>query len=154
MVRLFRPVPIGYGEAIAVAALGLCVNLVSAWLLRDSHDHHGHGHSDDHDHRHHGDNLRAAYIHVLADAADLGLAIAALVIAMYSHWVWTDPLVRLIGSFVIASSAFGLIRDLGATATSSVNKNLEGVIRSRLETRATAPPICICGRSVPATALP
>ena len=79
VVRLFHPVPIGYGEAIAVAALGLCVNLVSAWLLRDSHDHHGHGHSDDHDHHHHDNNLRAAYIHVLADAATSVLAIAALV---------------------------------------------------------------------------
>src|SRR3954467_14748626 len=67
-VRLVHPVPIAYSEAIAVAALGLGVNLVSAWLLRDTHDgHHGHGHS--HGHRHHDNNLRAAYVHVLADAA-------------------------------------------------------------------------------------
>src|SRR4051812_37725185 len=76
--RLVHPVPIAYGEAIAVAALGLAVNLVSAWLLRDSHDHHhGHGHSDGH--RHHDNNLRAAYVHVLADAATSILAILALV---------------------------------------------------------------------------
>src|ERR1700682_5594558 len=77
-VRLVHPVPIVYGEAIAVAVLGLAVNLVSAWLLRDSHDHdhyghdhHGHGHSHGHSdgHRHHDNNLRAAYVHVLADAA-------------------------------------------------------------------------------------
>ena len=151
-IRLVHPVAIAYGEAIAVAALGLGVNLVSAWLLRDSHDHdhHGHGHShgsshnsslgSSHDsspgHRHHDNNLRAAYIHVLADAATSVLAIAALVIAMYSQWVWADPAVGIIGSLVIASWAFGLIRDSGAVLLDvSVDKNLEAVIRDRLETR-------------------
>src|SRR4051794_10291301 len=76
MERLFSPVPIAYSEAIAVAVLGLAVNLVSAWLLRDEH----HDHHHDHGHHHHRDNnLRAAYIHVLADAATSVLAIAALV---------------------------------------------------------------------------
>jgi cation diffusion facilitator family transporter len=109
VIRLVHPVAIAYGEAISVAALGLGVNLVSAWLLRDSHDHdhHGHGHSHDHSHghRHHDNNLRAAYIHVLADAATSVLAIAALAIAMYSQWVWADPAVGIIGSLVIASRA-------------------------------------------------
>src|SRR5689334_2232423 len=90
VLRLINPVPIVYGEAMAVAALGLGVNLASAWLLRDSHDHHHHGHAhghshahdddDDHDHRghhhdHHDNNLRAAYVHVMADAATSVLAI-------------------------------------------------------------------------------
>jgi cation diffusion facilitator family transporter len=134
-VRLVYPVPIVYGEAIAVAALGLGVNLVSAWMLRDSHDHH-HGHAhDDHDH-HHDNNLRAAYVHVLADAATSVLAIAALVTAMYSHWVWTDPLVGIIGSLVIASWAYGLLRDCGAVLLDvSADKDLEAVIRDRLETK-------------------
>jgi cation diffusion facilitator family transporter len=133
-VRLVHPVPIVYGEAIAVAALGLCVNLVSAWLLRDSHDHH-HGHSHE-DHHHHDNNLRAAYVHVLADAATSVLAIAALVIAMYSNWVWTDPLVGIIGSLVIASWAYGLLRDCGSVLLDvSADKDLEAVIRDRLETR-------------------
>jgi len=144
VIRLVHPVAIAYGEAIAVAALGLGVNLVSAWLLRDSHDHdhhgHGHSHGSSHDsfpgHRHHDNNLRAAYIHVLADAATSVLAIAALVIAMYSQWVWADPAVGIIGSLVIASWAFGLIRDSGAVLLDvSVDKNLEAVIRDRLETR-------------------
>ena len=149
VLRLVHPVPIAYGEAIAVAVLGLAVNIVSAWLLRDTHDHdhHGHGHSHgdhDHDHdghshgahRHHDNNLRAAYIHVLADAATSVLAIAALMIAMYSQWVWADPAVGIIGSLVIASWAFGLIRDSGAVLLDvSVDKNLEAVIRERLETR-------------------
>jgi cation diffusion facilitator family transporter len=144
VIRLVHPVAIAYGEAIAVAALGLGVNLVSAWLLRDSHDHdhpgHGHAHGGSHGspsgHRHHDNNLRAAYIHVLADAATSVLAIAALVIAMYSQWVWADPAVGIIGSLVIASWAFGLIRDSGAVLLDvSVDKNLEAVIRDRLETR-------------------
>jgi cation diffusion facilitator family transporter len=135
-LRLVHPVPIAYGEAIAVAALGLCVNLVSAWLLRDDHDHHhGHGHAHD-DHHHHDNNLRAAYVHVLADAATSVLAIAALVTAMYSQWVWADPLVGIIGSLVIASWAYGLIRDSGSVLLDvCVDKDLEGVIRDRLETR-------------------
>jgi cation diffusion facilitator family transporter len=144
-VRLVHPVPIVYGEAIAVAVLGLAVNLVSAWLLRDSHDHdhhdhdhHGHGHSHGHSdgHGHHDNNLRAAYVHVLADAATSVLAIAALVTAMYSQWVWADPAVGIVGSLVIASWAYGLIRASGAVLLDvSADKNLEAVIRDRLETK-------------------
>jgi len=138
-VRLFHPVPIAYGEAIAVATLGLGVNLVSAWMLRDDHDHHhghGHHHDDHHGHHHHDNNLRAAYIHVLADAATSILAIAALVVAMYSQWVWTDPLVGIIGSCVIASWAYGLLRASGAVLLDvNADKNLETVIRDRIETK-------------------
>ena len=145
VLRLLSPVPIAYGEAIAVASLGLCVNIVSAWLLRDSHDHHhGHAHDEDDDHvhehdhhhdRHHRDNnFRAAYLHVLADAATSLLAIAALVIAMYSGWVWADPTVGIVGSIVIASWAYTLIRDAGSVLLDvSVDKKLERTIRARLE---------------------
>src|SRR3954447_25251400 len=111
--RLVRPVPIAYGEAISVAVLGLAVNLVSAWLLRD--EHHDHRHDRDHSHHHHRDNnLRAAYIHVLADAATSILAIPALVAAMVAQWAWADPAVGVIGSAVIASWAWGLMRASGA----------------------------------------
>ena len=136
--RLFHPVPIAFGEAIPIAVLGLFVNLASAWLLRDDYDHHhGHGHSHSHDaHHHHDNNLRAAYIHVLADAATSVLAIAALVIAMVSQWVWTDPVVGIVGSLVIASWAYGLIRDSGAVLLDvSADKDLETVIRDRIETK-------------------
>jgi cation diffusion facilitator family transporter len=150
--RLVHPVPIAYGEAIAVAVLGLAVNLASAWLLRDDHDHHGHGHSHDrdhhhHDHDHHSDhhhhghhhhdnNLRAAYVHVLADAATSVLAIAALLVAMLSQWNWADPVVGIIGSIVIASWAYGLIRASGAVLLDvNPDKNLETVIRDRIETK-------------------
>jgi cation diffusion facilitator family transporter len=135
VMRLMHPVAIAYGEAIPVAALGLCVNLLSAWLLRDDHDHHGHSHAHG-DHHHHDNNLRAAYIHVLADAATSVLAIAALTIAMVSHWVWTDPAVGIVGSMVIASWAFGLIRDSGAVLLDvRADRDLEGVIRARIETK-------------------
>lgn len=136
-VRLVHPVPIAYGEAILVAALGLGVNLVSAWLLRDTHDHdhHGHGHSEGH-HHHRDNNLRAAYVHVLADAATSILAILALVAAMALQWVWADPAVGIVGSLVIASWAYGLIRDCGAVLLDvSADKNIETIIRDRLETK-------------------
>jgi cation diffusion facilitator family transporter len=146
VLRLINPVPISYVEAIAVASLGLCVNLASAWILRDSHDHHhGHGFAhDDHDHEHahhhhdhhhhHDNNLRAAYVHVLADAATSVLAIGALVVAMVSGWVWADPAVGIVGSLVIASWAIGLIRDAGAVLLDvSFNRKLQATIRARLE---------------------
>jgi cation diffusion facilitator family transporter len=138
--RLLHPVSIAYGEAISVAVLGLAVNLASAWLLRDDHDHHhGHGHSHDHDdhhHHHHDNNLRAAYIHVMADAATSILAIAALLVAMSAGWVWADPAVGIIGSAVIASWAYGLVKASGAILLDvSADKKLEAVIRDRLETK-------------------
>jgi cation diffusion facilitator family transporter len=131
-VRIVHPVAIAYNEAIMVAVLGLGVNLLSAWLLRD--DHHPHGHDHDHGNHRHDNNLRAAYIHVLADAATSILAILALVVAMHSQWVWTDPAVGIVGSLVIASWAYGLIRDSGAVLLDvSADKKLEDVIRDRLE---------------------
>jgi cation diffusion facilitator family transporter len=115
--------------------LGLGVNLVSAWLLRDDHSHH-HGDHPTHGHHHHDNNLRAAYVHVMADAATSVLAIAALVVAMYSNWVWADPAVGIIGSLVIANWAVGLVRASGAVLLDvNADRNLETVIRDRLETK-------------------
>jgi len=144
-VRLYQPVPIAYGEAMTIAAVGLAVNLLSAWLLRDNghtHHHHGHGHghghAHDHDdsHEHHRDNnLRAAYVHVLADAATSVLAIVALAAAMFSQWTWVDPAVGIVGSLVIGAWAYGLIRDSGAVLLDvTQDKALESTIRERLET--------------------
>jgi cation diffusion facilitator family transporter len=149
VLRLISPVPIVYGQAIAVAALGLCVNLASAWLLRGSHGHHhdhhhghdhahdhddGHVHDDHHGHHHHDNNLRAAYVHVMADAATSVLAIAALALAMSSGWAWADPAVGLIGSAVIASWAVGLIKSSGAVLLDvRADEKLERVIRARME---------------------
>ncbi len=137
-VRMVHPVQIAYGEAIVIAVVGLGVNLLSAWLLRDDphdHGHHGHGHSDGHDHHHRDNNLRAAYVHVLADAATSVLAILALLAAMSSQWVWIDPLVGIVGSAVIAVWAYGLIRDSGAVLLDMApDKAVESAIRERLET--------------------
>jgi cation diffusion facilitator family transporter len=136
--RLINPVAIAYREAIAVAVLGLVVNLVSALLLRDQHDDHHHGHHHDHGHAHQqrDNNLRAAYVHVLADAATSVLAIAALVTAMLLQWRWADPVVGIIGALVIASWAVGLLRASGSVLLDVNNDSkMEGLIRERLETR-------------------
>ena len=138
--RLVNPVTIAYREAIAVAVLGLAVNVVSAFLLREEHDdhHHGHAHAHDHahGHHHHDNNLRAAYIHVITDAATSVLAIVALVAAAWLQWTWADPVVGLVGAVMIASWAVGLLRSSGGVLL-DVNhySKMEGLIRQRLETR-------------------
>ena len=128
LLRFASPVSINFNQAIAVAVIGLGVNLISAWLLRDDHDHHhGHGHHHDHHHHHdhdHGDhhhpkpgardnNLRAAYLHVLADALTSVLAIIALVLGSLYGWIWMDPAMGVVGALVIARWSWGLIRDSG-----------------------------------------
>jgi cation diffusion facilitator family transporter len=127
--RLLHPLNIAFNQAIPVAALGLGVNLLSAWLLKEDHEHHhGHAHHDDHhhdhhdahdhdphhDHRHGRDlNLRAAYVHVMADAAVSVLAIVGLVAGRQLGWVWMDPVMGIVGACVIANWSWGLIRAAG-----------------------------------------
>jgi cation diffusion facilitator family transporter len=136
--RVFAPVPIRFAEAIPIACLGLAVNIASAWLLSrgGGHHHHGHaGHHDDHDHQghdhhahdHHAhdhghahgaagrdNNMRAAIVHVMADAAVSVLVIVGLLLARVFGWLWMDPLAGIVGACVIASWSYGLIRDTGA----------------------------------------
>ena len=160
IMRLTSPIVIHFVDAIPIAALGLCVNLASAWLLRDEHDHaHGHSHggsrahddtdhAHDHDHNHdhahdhdadhgaaHQDiNLRAAYIHVLADALMSILTIAGLCVAWRLGWNFIDPLVGLVGSAVIASWSFSLLRAAGGVLLDAVpDPDLTRRIRSRME---------------------
>jgi cation diffusion facilitator family transporter len=123
VTRLIEPVPIAFAEAIPIAALGLAVNVASAWLLaRGGHHHHGHddpGHGHQHGHDH-GDtagrdnNMRAAIVHVMADAAVSVLVIVGLLLARAFGWLWMDPLAGIAGACVIASWSYGLIRDTGA----------------------------------------
>ncbi|MBQ0707780.1 MULTISPECIES: CDF family Co(II)/Ni(II) efflux transporter DmeF [unclassified Ochrobactrum] len=115
--RLSAPVNIDFREAIFIACIGLAVNLVCAWLLKDDHAHHHHGHDHGHKHAHHGhdQNLRAAYIHVLADALTSVLAIVALLLGSLYGWLWLDPAMGIVGALVIVNWSWSLIREAGAT---------------------------------------
>jgi cation diffusion facilitator family transporter len=106
--RLIRPAPIHFDQAIAVAIIGLLVNLTCAWLLKGGHDH-----TQGHDHHHHDLNLRSAYIHVVTDAATSVLAIVALVGGKFLGAVWLDPVMGITGAVLVASWAYGLLRDTG-----------------------------------------
>ena len=114
--RLLTPGPIHYDEAIFIAVIGLAVNLICAWLLRDDHDHHHHDHGHDHHHHghhHHDLNLRSAYLHVIADAATSVLAIVALLAGKFWGASWLDPVMGLVGAVLVALWARGLLRDTG-----------------------------------------
>ncbi|MBO9662906.1 CDF family Co(II)/Ni(II) efflux transporter DmeF [Dokdonella sp.] len=121
--RLLVPQPIQYAQAIAIAVVGLAVNLVCAWWLHDhhDHDHHDHAHQDrGHDHaderhgaHHHDLNLRSAYLHVLADAATSVLAIVALTGGWLWGAAWLDPIMGIVGAVLVTLWAVGLLRDSG-----------------------------------------
>lgn len=136
--RLIQPIPIDFNQAIPIGFLGLLVNIVSAWLLSGGdhghhhghhHDHSDHEHDDDHAHdddHHHDDNdhapheathrdhnLRAAFVHVVADAAVSVLAILGLAAGKWLGWTFMDPVMGIIGALVIANWSYGLIRDTG-----------------------------------------
>ena len=117
--RLIAPSPIHYDQAIAIAIVGLLVNLASAWLLKDGHHHHhdhqdhAHGHEDHAHHGHHDLNLRSAYMHVLADAATSVLAIIALFGGKLWGASWLDPVMGLVGAVLVSVWAYGLLRDTG-----------------------------------------
>ncbi|MCJ7754890.1 MAG: CDF family Co(II)/Ni(II) efflux transporter DmeF, partial [Thermoanaerobaculales bacterium] len=107
--RFLEPVPIAYNQAIVVAVLGLIVNGISVFILREGHDHgHGHGHHEG-DH-HHDHNLRAAHLHVLADALTSILAIAALLAAKIFGVNWMDPAMGIVGGVLVARWSWGLMR--------------------------------------------
>ncbi|RKG33876.1 cation transporter [Acinetobacter guerrae] len=117
--RLFNPVTIYYNEAIWIAVVGLMVNLICAWLLHDdhSHHHHSHQHHADHDHSHHHEhqdlNQKAAFIHVVADAATSVLAIVALFAGKYFGWNFLDAVLGILGAVLVAKWSWGLIRQTG-----------------------------------------
>jgi cation diffusion facilitator family transporter len=72
-----------------------------------------HDHGAAHGSHHRDNNMRAAVIHVLADAAVSVLVIAGLLMARAFGWLWMDPLAGLVGALVIANWSFGLLRDTG-----------------------------------------
>jgi len=115
--RLISPTPIRYDQAIAIAVVGLLVNLACAWLLKDGHahrhDHDQHHESGSHKHHHHDLNLRSAYLHVVADAATSLLAIIALFGGKLWGADWLDPVMGMVGAGLVAVWAYGLLRDTG-----------------------------------------
>lgn len=143
IIRLVDPRPVEFGEATVVAVIGLGVNIVSALLLGHGHDHdHGHSHSHDHhqhDHHEHGhghekdNNIRSAYLHVIADALTSVLAIAALLGGRYLGWAWLDPAMGVVGAIVIAVWSVSLLRDTGAVLLDATDAKIEAEIRSLVE---------------------
>lgn len=147
--RLLSPTTVAFDQAIIVAVVGLVVNLVSAALLAGGghHHHHGHGHhhhahhdhdhAHDHDHHHGGgskdNNLRAAYLHVLADALTSVLAIVALVAGRWAGWVWLDPLMGIVGAVVIARWSWSLMRDTAAVLLDTADAHLIAEITEQVE---------------------
>ena len=132
--RLFTPQVIHFREAIFIAAAGLAVNLICAFLLKDEpHHHHHHDHAEGG--HHHDLNLKAAYLHVLADAFTSLGAIVALSAGYALGWVWLDAVMGLVGTIVILSWAYSLLRDTGSILLDRVptSSDLPVVIREGIE---------------------
>jgi cation diffusion facilitator family transporter len=135
VMRMFEPLTIHFNQAIAVAVVGLVVNLVSGLMLREHHegkDEHIEfeqtGHHNDH-------NLRAAYLHVLADALMSVFAIVALVAGKYFGWVWLDPLMGLAGAALISRWSYGLVRDTSEVLLDGdVDEQTHAAIKRAIET--------------------
>jgi cation diffusion facilitator family transporter len=149
VLRLFHPVVISFNQALPIAGVGLGVNVLSAWLLRDDHDHlrthhpavdeedpdHGAPHEHESPHHSHDLNLRAAYVHVMADAAVSILAIVGLLAGRELGWRWMDPLMGIVGACVIANWSWGLIRAAGSVLLDmSPDGRLATAIKEKLET--------------------
>ena len=138
--RIVTPAAVQYGDALLIACIGLAVNLISALILKDSHHGHDHG-GHDHAHADGGDNnMRAAYVHVLADAATSVLAIVALGAGYYFGLGILDPISGLVGAVVIASWSYGLIRDsamvlLDADADPGLSDEIRGFLETELKAR-------------------
>lgn len=148
VLRLFQPITVAFGTATLIAAVGLAVNIASAFLLSGGHQHghgHGHGHGHDHPHGHdHGhahspdghskdNNLRSAYVHVLADALTSVLAIAALLAGRYLGWVWMDPVMGIVGAVVIARWSWTLMRDTASVLLDATDDHVAHEVRALVE---------------------
>nr|WP_180205065.1 CDF family Co(II)/Ni(II) efflux transporter DmeF [Pseudomonas sp. SbOxS1]NYU05076.1 CDF family Co(II)/Ni(II) efflux transporter DmeF [Pseudomonas sp. SbOxS1] len=133
VMRLLQPTAVQFGTATLIAIVGLIVNIVSALLL-------GHGHSHDHDHDHHGhghhgndNNLRSAYVHVIADALTSVLAIVALLAGRYLGWVWLDPVMGIVGAIVIARWAWKLMGVTSGVLLDQTDEHVAEEIRELVE---------------------
>ncbi|WP_439885371.1 CDF family Co(II)/Ni(II) efflux transporter DmeF [Pseudomonas syringae] len=129
VMRLLQPTEVQFGTATLIAIVGLIVNIVSALLLG-----HGHSHGHDHDHHGHGDNnLKSAYVHVIADALTSVLAIAALLAGRYLGWVWLDPVMGIVGAMVIARWAWSLMGVTSAVLLDQTDEHVADEIRELVE---------------------
>ncbi|MGK7947022.1 MAG: CDF family Co(II)/Ni(II) efflux transporter DmeF [Microcystaceae cyanobacterium] len=129
-MRLLETRSIQFNEAIIVAIIGLSVNLISAWLLKDHH----HDHHHDHDHHHSDHNLKAAYFHVLADALTSILAIVALCGGKFFGWIWLDAAMGIVGAGVIGKWSYNLIQETGILLLDGgVDKEIKLAIVSAIE---------------------
>lgn len=143
VLRLFQPITVAFGEATIIAVVGLGVNIASAFLLSVGH-HHGHDHHHEHDHGHahgaHGgdNNMRSAYVHVLADALTSVLAIAALLAGRYLGWVWMDPVMGIVGAVVIARWSWTLMRDTASVLLDATDNHVADEVRELVETPGDA----------------
>jgi len=136
VMRLFEPINVAFAEATWIAILGLLVNIASAFLLSGGH---GHDHGHHHGHSHGGDNnLRSAYMHVLADALTSVLAIAALLSGRYLGWVWMDPVMGIVGAIVIARWSWSLMRDTAAILLDRTDRHVADEVRELVETTGDA----------------
>lgn len=136
--RILLPQTIQFDEAIVVAVVGLFINVICAFILKDDH-HHSHSHDDDHTHHHHHDdhNLKAAYFHVLADALTSILAIGALLLGKLYGWNLVDPIIGIVGSIVISRWAFLLIKETSPILLDKNNdEEIKSLIQSKIEGEA------------------
>ncbi len=132
VMRLLEPAPVQFGTATLIAVVGLAVNIASALLLG-----HGHSHGHDHEHEHHAhghdNNMRSAYVHVLADALTSVLAIAALLAGRYLGWVWLDPAMGIVGAIVIARWSWSLMGTTAAVLLDQTDEHVAAEIRELVE---------------------
>jgi cation diffusion facilitator family transporter len=149
-LRLWHQSPIDYESSMLIAAVGLTVNLASAWLLhRAGHAEHDAHHATqtcptstspcaaDHHKQHTDLNLRAAYLHVLSDALTSVLAIVALALGMSLGWAWSDAVVGILGGILVAIWAIGLIRDTGPVL---LDREMDHPIVARVRGRLSEAP--------------
>jgi len=139
--RLFSPTPIQFNEAIFVAVLGLAVNIASALLLM-TRPHPSHHPEASRNHQPEDLNLKAAYLHVLADALTSLLAIIALLTGKSLGWVWMDPVMGIVGAVIISRWSYGLLRDTGRilldrSVSQTTAKDIRSAVECDSDTRVT-----------------
>lgn len=142
-IRLFQPGDVQFDTAILIAVIGLVVNIVSALLLGHGHSHgHDHDHYHGHDH-HHPDhntdnNLRSAYLHVIADALTSVLAIVSLLAGRYLGWVWLDPALGIVGALVIGRWSWSLMKVTAGVLLDQTDEQVAEEIRELVESPGDA----------------